>query len=268
VRHQAYILTVFGLCAICSLLVFAVRGHILRRRRRSVQRYARRHGYQFSPKDPYRLTESQLPLLRRGDNRTCSNVVTGQRDGLAFVAADYVYQEAEVDIRGASRGPRYQYKLSAIVVAALDPRLRLPTTIISRRVVPVPLGRHAGLREVWSGHEPFDRRFRVEVADGADPARVVHSGLMRYLLALPPIVPVFRWELTGSQLLLSTAPRSAFAPENLSTEDMLMEYIEPLLAAAADFARNLAASAEFARELAAGAADAAGAPQPAQEYPR
>jgi LemA protein len=107
------------LVAAPRIVMFAIRGRILRSRRGSLQRYADRHGYEFSAEDRYRLTDTGLPLLRRGRERKCCNVVSGRVDGLPFVAADYAYDEDEMDIRGRSRGYGYRYKLVVLATATI-----------------------------------------------------------------------------------------------------------------------------------------------------
>lgn len=236
------VLALVGMCAACWIVMFAVRGRFIRLRRQSARSYAARHGYRFSADDPYRLTDTGLPLLRRGRRRRCGNVISGQRHGLSFVAADYMYNEHEFDARGDFRGYPHTYKLFAIAVVALHPQLRLPPMIIARRIVPTPAGDHVGLSEVRTGYEPFDRRFRVEVGGGRMPGQVIHAPMMRHLLELPTETPVFRWELAGSRLMVVSAPRTMPMTVNQPMENMLMEFIEPLLAAARDFARQIGAA--------------------------
>jgi hypothetical protein len=212
------------MCAVYYVVVFTRRGRQLRGNRNQLRRWAAHHGLQLSADDPFRLTESGLPLLSRGSRRKCSNVVSGQWQGLPFAAAHYQFHE-------------HSYFFHAVVVANLDPRLRLPPTLIARRVVPTTLGEHIGLRPFFSGWEPFDRRFQVE-GDGRIPPPVVNQPMMRHLLgSLAAGGPAFRWEVAGSRLLVASFPR------NLPTEDMLMEHIEPLLNAAKTFADQLAKGA-------------------------
>lgn len=227
-------IALFAMCGIYYIAFFAFRGRFFRGLRQSLEQYAARHGFQFSAEDQHRLVDADLPLLRRGGKRKCSNVVSGNWHGMPFTAADYRLHEDEADARGRSRGPAHAYKYFAIVVTPLDPRLRLPPTVISRRIVPVTAGDHIGLRPFMAGWEPFDRRFQVE-ADGRQPPPAVNQPVMRHLLAsLADNGPAFRWEVAGSQLLVATFPR------NQPTEDMLMEHIEPLLHAARAFADQLA----------------------------
>jgi hypothetical protein len=221
-----------AVCAIYTIIVFARRGKMLRGNRDAVKRYATRRGFQFSADDPFRLTDVGFPLLTRGGKRKCTNVVSGQWQGLPFAAAYFQYHENESDARGGFRGYAHSYKFYVVVTANLDPRLRLPRTLIARRVVPTTFGDHIGLRPFFTGWEPFDRRFLVE-GDGQPPIQVVNQPMMQYLLGSLPNTPAFRWEVTGSQLLVATFPR------NLPTEDMLMEHLEPLLGAAKGFADQL-----------------------------
>src|SRR5690606_19462354 len=144
-----------------------------------------------------------------------------------FAAADYYYRERD------GRGGDHYYKFHAVVVASLDPRLRLPPMVITRRVVPAVFGDHLGLRPMPVMWEPFDRRFQIEVAGGQLPGAVVHQALLTYLLESVGTA-AFRWEVSGSRLLVASAPR------NQPTEDMLLEHIDDLLAAAKGFADRLA----------------------------
>jgi hypothetical protein len=219
-----------AMCAIYTIVVFARRGRMIRGHQNKIRRWAARHGLQFSADDPFRLTEADFPLLRRGGKRKCSNVISGQWQGLPFAAAHYQFHENEADSRGTFRGYAHSYKYVAVVVANLDPRMQLPRTIIARRVVPTTLGDHIGLRPFFSGWEPFDRRFMVE-GDGRVPPPVVNQPVMQHLLgSLASNTPAFRWEIAGSRLLVASFPR------NQPTEDMLMEFIEPLLGEARSFA--------------------------------
>jgi hypothetical protein len=196
--------------------------------RESVEQYATRNGFQFSAADPYQLAGSDLPLLCRGGGQQCTNVVAGQWQGLRFAGADYRYRERE------GRGGHHYYKFHAMVVAWLDPRLQLPPMVITRRVVPATYGDHVGLRPLQVGWEPFDRRFQIEVAGGRLPGGVVHEAMLAYLLESLATTAAFRWEVSGSRLLVASAPR------NQPTEDMLLENIQDLLTAAKGFADRLA----------------------------
>jgi hypothetical protein len=233
VDNRIMIIAAVALCGIFTAVQFARRGRWFRELRRSVQRYASRHGFQFSATDPYRLTGSDLPLLQRGGKRKCSNVVSGQWEGLPFAAADYQYHEHESDARGAFRGYQHSYKYLAVVVANLDPRLRLPPTVIARRVVPTAFGDHLGLRQLVTGWELFDRRFQIEVGGGGLPPQIVNGPMLQHLLRSLANTSAFRWEIVGSRLLVASFPR------HQPTEDMLMEHIEPLLVAAKGFADQL-----------------------------
>jgi hypothetical protein len=128
-----------------------------------------------------------------------------------------------------------------VVVANLDPRLRLPPTIIARRVVPAAFGDHVGLRQLVVGWEPFDRRFQIEASGAGLPPQIANGPMMQHLLRSLTNSPAFRWEVVGSRLLVASFPR------HQPTEDMLMEHIEPLLATAKSFADQLALTAGGAR---------------------
>jgi hypothetical protein len=91
-----------------------------------------------------------------------------------------------------------------------------------------------GLRPLATGWEPFDRRFQIEVAGGRFPNGVVHEAMLAYLLDAVATTAAFRWEVSGSRLLVASAPRSQ------PTEDMLLEHIQELLNAAKGFADRLA----------------------------
>jgi hypothetical protein len=213
---------------IFTIIQFARLARHRRGVRESVQRYAERNGFQFSASDPYHLAGSDLPLMRRGGGQQCTNVVAGAFHGLPFAACDYRYHDRD------GRGPAHWHKFHAVVVASLDPRFRLPPTVITRRVVPAVFGDHVGLRPLLVGWEPFDRRFQVEVAPGQLPGSVVHQATVAFLLDSLAATAAFRWEVSGSRLLVASAQR------NQPTEDMLLEHIEGLLAAAKGFADRLA----------------------------
>lgn len=222
-----------AIVAVAGVVIFTIIQFVRLARQRqgvreSVQQFAQRNAFEFAPSDPYSLAGSDLPLMRRGGGQQCTNVVAGLWQGVQFVAADYRYVERD------GRGPAHWHKFHAVLVAWLDPRLQLPPTVITRRVVPAAGGDHVGLRPLLIGWEPFDRRFQVEVAGGQIPGGVVHQAMVTYLLDSLATTTVFRWEVSGSRLLVASAPR------NQPTEDMLLEHIEDLLAAAKGFAERLA----------------------------
>jgi hypothetical protein len=99
-------------------------------------------------------------------------------------------------------GYGYPYNCFAIAVVALDPRLRLPSVVISRRIVPVPLGQHAGLREVWAGNEPFDRHMpgqpSADTARSAIAARCP-AAPVRHVEVVAALPDVVCWKARGGR---------------------------------------------------------------------
>ena len=146
-------------------------------RRRAMEREARRLGFSFSPKDPFRILDLGFhPFLRVGKlpgTQAVENVVWGVRDGREVRAFEY-RRPAEEPIRYSCAMLRIPDGWPSLLV-----RRRGPADIVLDAMGP---------RGVEFELETFNRLFEVRAVDRRWASSVVDQRMMSWLLESDPAI--------------------------------------------------------------------------------
>jgi hypothetical protein len=144
-------------------------------RRSAVEREARRLGFSFSRRDPFRVLDADFhPFLRFGKlpgTQRVENVVWGVRDGREVRAFDY-RRPAEDEIR---------YSCAMVRIPGGWPSL------LVRRHGPLDVARNAaGLQRIEFELDEFNRRFEVRSDDRRLASAVIDQRMIGWLLESDP----------------------------------------------------------------------------------
>lgn len=147
---------------------------------------------------------------RHGVSLLVSGVVSGRLVGVA----EYSYETTSSDSDGSSSKTTHHYIVTAVRLDALYPPIAVvPRGALSR------LGRTMfGDNAAATGHEAFDRQFRVDTKDPALARALLGPALIGEHLA----GRVSAWSLAGSDLL-------AWRPGSIKDPDQIAALVIPLV---------------------------------------
>lgn len=123
------------------------------------------------PEDPFGLVDERFRIFRRGEERRCTNVLSGEWKGLRIRYADYEYW---------LRGKRAQTSYRSIVLFELP--IDAPRTSIRRENVLTRTADAAGVEDIDFESEEFNRTFRVSGDDPEFARALVDARMMAWLL--------------------------------------------------------------------------------------
>jgi len=201
-------------------------GRSARRRQRNLSRQAARYGLLHFADDPFGLDWLDLPLFHEDDQIAFRNVVIGERDGLPFKAAEFssYYRQAE---RGGA-ATLVERRAYSILVAELDVRLRMPTTVIAPESLRTLIPGALGMRDLQFELRRFNDRFHITSHDRRFAYQLIDQRMMEHLLATARVP--FRYEVRGSRLLVAV-PRNG--------QDVILREVPRLFQAASGFADHI-----------------------------
>lgn len=173
------------------LVVFGVVAASRRERERQdrIRRWATQHGWRVAVSP----TVDWVKRLPGGNRRGVSLLVSGQLRHRHVGVAEYSYSTESTDSRGSSSTTTYNFIVIAVRLTASYPPLAVEARGALSR-----LGRAMfGDKPAATGHDNFDRRFRVQTRDPAYAHTMVGPALITEHLA--GRVP--EWSLAGHDLL-------------------------------------------------------------------
>jgi hypothetical protein len=148
-----------------------LRGRQVRRRHARFTEFASKHGLDYTPEDPFGLVDERFRIFRRGEERRCTNVVSGEWKGLRIRYADYEYW---------LRGKRAQTSYRSIVLFELP--IDAPQTSIRRENVLTRTADAAGVEDIDFESEEFNRTYRVSSEDPEFARALIDARMMAWLL--------------------------------------------------------------------------------------
>jgi hypothetical protein len=176
-----------GVAALAALVVTSVRAE--RRRRERIRQWAARNGWTVTER-PAVDWGTRLP---GGNRRGVSLLVSGVVSGWPVGVAEYSYQTTSSDSDGSSSTTTHRYTVTVVRLAVSYP----PLAVVSRGALS-RLGRAVfGDKAAATGHDAFDRQFRVQARDPALARTLLGPALIAEHLA--GRVPA--WSLAGRDLL-------------------------------------------------------------------
>jgi uncharacterized protein DUF3137 len=197
-----------------------------RRREKNLSQHAARYGLVYFADDPFGLDWLDLPLFQEDDQVAFSNVVIGERDGLPFKAAEFTSYYREIDTGGPVK--YIERRAYSIMVAELDMRMRLPTTVIVpetlRTLIPGALGK----RDLQFELREFNDRFHITSHDRRFAYHLIDQRMMQHLLGESD--NYLRYEVRGSRLLVALPREKA---------NVILRDVPRLFAAVSGFAGHI-----------------------------
>ncbi len=167
------LITVLVLAPFFAVFVAFVvlRGRQERRRHAGFLAFAKQHELEYSRDDPFGLVNGDFALFRRGDERMCTNVLSGEWKGLPLRYADYEYW---------IRGQRSKTAYRSIVL--FDLPIDVPRTSIRRENILTRAADLAGFPDIDFESEEFNREYRISSEDPEFARALVDARMMRWLL--------------------------------------------------------------------------------------
>jgi hypothetical protein len=171
--------------------IFVVRWRRRYQRSRVVTRFASQHGLDYLGTSGVDLLGYNFPLLHRGGQRGCKNVLVGRWRDLPVKEADYWYSTSVDGQKG--------YTNFSIVIA--DLAVDVPYASIHKKSLLTKAGEHLGADHVNFGSGEFNRRFQVTSPDTDFAVKLIDAGMMQWLLSTGDR---FGFEVADSHLLVSS----------------------------------------------------------------
>lgn len=148
-----------------------LRGRQERRRRVRFTAFAKEHGLEYSTEDPFGLVDERFRIFRRGEERRCSNVLSGEWKGLSLRYADYEYW-----LRGRRANTAYRS------IVLFDLPIDAPSMSIRRENILTRAADAAGVEDIDFESEEFNREYRISSKDPRFARALVDARMMRWLL--------------------------------------------------------------------------------------
>jgi hypothetical protein len=162
-----------------------------RQRRPAVARFGSQHGMRYSPAGGIDLPAYDFPLLRKGDDCGCKNVLVGRWQDLPVKAADYWYTTT---VTGQRRQGSSDFSFVIADLAAT-----VPYASVQKKSLFTKAGEHLGLHHIDFESEDFNRKFRVTASDKDFAVKLIDASMIRWLLSTGG---EFAFEVRGSHLLV------------------------------------------------------------------
>jgi hypothetical protein len=161
---------------------------------KAVTRFASQHGLDYLGTSGVDLLGYNFPLLHRGSERGCNNVLVGRWQDLPVKEADYWYSDSTPDSGRV-------YANFSIVIA--DLAVDVPYASIHKKTLLTKAAEHLGADHVNFGSEEFNRKFQVTSPDTDFAVKLIDAGMMRWLLGDGDR---FGFEVADNHLLVSSHP--------------------------------------------------------------
>jgi hypothetical protein len=164
------------------------------RRREAFGLFALRHGFQWSPTDPFGLLTWPFRLFSRGDGRGIENVVWGALRDEQFVAFDFWYYEQTTNSQGHTTRSYRRFSCVQVEVPASFPSLEArPEGVMSR------LADAVGLDDIDFELEEFNRRWNVRASERRFAYELIDQRMMRFLMEM---ADGCSFEVAGNRVLV------------------------------------------------------------------
>lgn len=164
-------LAVLGPFVAFFIALVLLRGRQEKRRHNRFAEFAAGHGLDYSPQDPFGLVDERFRIFRRAEEQRCTNVLSGEWNGLHVRYADYEYWV---------RGRRAQTSYRSILL--FDLPVDAPQTAIRRENVLTRAADAAGVEDIDFESEAFNRTYRVSSEDPEFARALVDARMMAWLL--------------------------------------------------------------------------------------
>ncbi len=198
----------------------------IRRRRKDLGRRAAKLGLGYFPTDPFGLDWLDLPLFHEDEQVSFANVLIGERDGLPFKAAEFATYVRE--FRPGRSPEMVQRSAYSILVAELDMRMRMPTTVVAAETLSTRLPALLGVRDLQFESREFNERFHITADDRRFAYQLIDPRMMEHMLSTAPTD--LRYEIRGCRVLVAL-PRVG--------ENVILDDLSRLFAAASGFVHHI-----------------------------
>lgn len=194
--ESGVVLLLFGVGLVVVLAFAALGAYYAKKRRDEIRAYAATKGWAYAERDDRWCYHFDGQPFGQGHDLRARNVLTGQHDGRAFVAFDFVYHTTErtTDAKGhtTSREVSHDYSIVAVDTGVRFPRLQVTPEGFFMRFVGKLLNTDIELES-----EEFNRAFTVTCESRKFASDVLHPRMMETLLTFRDI----GWGFNGTWIL-------------------------------------------------------------------
>lgn len=186
---------------LCALLAVAALQWVSRHRHaQDMATVAARHGFDYSPSDPFGSTRVAFGLFRKGDGRVVENVMWRERaDGLATRAFDFSFYVERRDETGATRRTHTRFTCAMAQLDGAWPEVSITREGFVEKALDL-----FGLGDIELESDEFNRRFALRSPDRRFAVTLVDARMIDFLLSTEGRFAFFvkgRWLLVASDPL-------------------------------------------------------------------